>query len=136
MKKTLLLLILFFFISEAQVFAQLDERKVFYLKKIETYKRMRNTGFIMTGIGLLGTIGGIVIINDESNKSQYGYYDEQRLQTGVICFLLGIPLTAGGTVLGLIGTHKVIKYNQKLDNLSLNINYGAYQRGLTLRYKF
>ncbi|HYG40025.1 MAG TPA: hypothetical protein VD908_15465 [Cytophagales bacterium] len=138
MRNFLIVFGLFLLMSQTEAFAQIDSQKLLYLKKVESYKRMKNTGFIMTGIGVVTTAVGVSIIAQEERNynNNSSKFDEDRVVTGILCAVLGIPITAGGLVLGLIGTHKVNRYRDKLDNLSLNFRYAPSQKGIVLKYTF
>lgn len=124
-------------LNQTQALGQIDSRKVKYLKKVETYKRLRNTGFIMAGIGVGSAVVGITMLNqEEKNYNKTYQYDEDRIRTGIFCVLLGVPLTIAGSIIGPIGAVKVGKYRKKLENLAINPTFSPQQQGLSLRYNF
>jgi hypothetical protein len=136
MKK--LLFLLAFLISIVHVSpAQFSEQKMLYLKKVKTYKKMRNIGVSMIGLGVIGTVAGISVISNEIKNDRNNIpVDDSRVSLGLTCIVLGVPLTAGGMVVGLIGHHKVKKYMHKMEGVTLNLNYSPQSQGLTLRYTF
>jgi hypothetical protein len=102
--KNILLLLAFLTLVVHVASAQFDENKMLYLKKVKTYRKMRNIGFSMVGLGVIGTVAGISVVSNEvKNYNNNLPVDDSRVDMGVTCILLGVPVTAGGMVLGLIG---------------------------------
>jgi hypothetical protein len=135
--KNILLLLAFLTLVVHVASAQFDENKMLYLKKVKTYRKMRNIGFSMVGLGVIGTVAGISVVSNEvKNYNNNLPVDDSRVDMGVTCILLGVPVTAGGMVLGLIGHHKVRKYMHKMQGITLNFRYSPQSRGIGVRYTF
>jgi len=114
-------------------FGQIDQQKLLYLKKVEKYRKMRNTGFAFAAIGAgCGIYGLTQLIKSSNNKS--GQYVGDP--TAPYLWLAGAPLFATGITLGLVGTGNYSKYQRKLQTVTINLNYSPRQAGLALVYKF
>ena len=135
MKKILLLLPFLLIFVQTVSFAQYDQKRMLYMNKVKTYNRMQTAGFIMVGAGVLATSAGVVLLAsfDDTNQTDD---DFEKAFFGVGGILLGFPLTAGGTVLAILGTHNKIKYSNYLKNMRVNIRYNQFHKGLVLRYQF
>lgn len=119
---------------------QLDEKKLFYLKKSEKFRKMRNTGIGLLSVGGIGLVTGVVkLINAPST---YNSITGQTTKTGTsaeqgsLLVLGGMVLGAGGIPLTIIGAINHRRYNKKLENVSLNLNLSPQHKGLVLTYKF
>jgi hypothetical protein len=114
-----------------------------YDNKIAKYKRMRTAGIIM-GIGgaVLTTVGISVLSTSDWEESEDMYGNTNVAPTdgdgwlGLFAVGVGVPLTAVGITLGIIGNNKVKYYTKKNSGLSLNLKYGPRSKGLSLRYSF
>ena len=123
----------------------LNERRAkTYQQKIESYTKLKRTGI---GLGLAGgvlSVTGIVMVSNadwETTPNSYGGGSSKTTNdsegvTGVLMLLVGVPLAATGIVLGSIGSSKVRKYREKLEDVSLNIDYSQQNKGFTLCYRF
>lgn len=134
MKKFLLILPFLFILSHSESFAQYDPAKTLYLKKIKTFTRMQTAGFLMGGAGIAATVGGFTLLG--SSDDGPGDFDIGKILFGLGGVIVGVPLTAGGTVLAILGTHNRVKYTNLLENINVGVRYDNSQKGLVLRYKF
>jgi hypothetical protein len=114
-----------------------------YQRKVQTYKRMENAGWTMTGVGGgCGLLGGILIATLPDGYWNYDYYDDYdpdydvQAAAGFTLICLGVGLMAGGITMGSIGSRKVKSYQRKLDNLSIGLMSTPKAQGLTLTYRF
>lgn len=150
MKKVLLLIWVFVFAIDLTALAQYDpsykhkdRRAALFAEKIATYTKMKKVG---VGLGLAGgvlSISGALLVSSADWETTTGYNGttnktttDSEGVTGLLMLVVGIPLAATGIVLGSIGSHKVKSYQQKLDRLSVKVDYGWHNRGLVLTYRF
>lgn len=105
-------------------------------KKYIRFRRMRNTGIVLTsaGAGLLAT--GIVLISSGSKEGDDYYYDDSQLTAGdrkvlggIICVVLGLGMEGGGIPLWAIGSRKMKQYGNSL-------RLQSSRNGLALAYSF
>ncbi|MES2731956.1 MAG: hypothetical protein V4714_09410 [Bacteroidota bacterium] len=153
MKKLTLLLVFVGLFIQGPLFAQSDSTVLFkrksgsealYLRKIESYRKLRNTGVTLGVIGAVVTVAGIVTIattkwvptNNRVGSTTSQPENIDRFFGGVLATVLGIPITTTGAILGGIGARKMKQYNKKLENLSLDFNYTPNQQGFALTYRF
>jgi uncharacterized membrane protein len=151
MKKLTLLLVFVALFIQSPLFAQSDSTVLFkrkndleprYLRKIESYRKLRNTGFTLGVIGTALTVTGIVMISNtdwqkQSNNGSTTYVsNDSKGLVGILATIVGVPLLATGSVLGGIGAHKMKQYSKKLDNVSLHLNCTPNQQGFALTYRF
>ena len=131
---------LFLFLSVSS-FAQDNSDKVFYIMKVEKYKRMRNAGAILTIGGAALTIAGVSTLSKSS--TDYYYYNGQQQtnttgnpETGAVEFLVGVAGLGVGVPLWIVGSHAKNKYERKLDNVSVGLNFKGGSTGLRFAYRF
>lgn len=105
--------------------------------KYERFKKLRNSGIVLTCVGAGLITGGIVLIasgaNDVDNYNNgYGYYDDDagaaKVAGGALCVVLGGMSTGGGITMWAIGSRKMKKY--------ANVSIQSTKNGLALAYKF
>jgi len=140
MNKLVLLSGLLVFILQNRVVAQ-SGSKALYLRKVESYHKMKNTGTALGVAGGILTITGIVLVSDADwHKQTYGAANyttaDSKGVVGVLSIVVGIPMVVGGIVLGSVGSRKMKEYQQKLYGLSFNPIYTPQQRGIVLTYRF
>lgn len=105
-------------------------------KKYIRFKRMRNTGIVLTtaGAGLLAT--GVVLISSGSKEDNDYNYDgsqltpgDRKVLGGIICVVLGLGMEGGGIPLWAIGSRKMKQYGNSL-------RLQSSKNGLALAYSF
>ena len=134
-------LLCFLLFTANQSFAQEDD-KLFYLQKIEKYRRMKSTGTTLTVLGGGMFIAGVAILSNSSTTTTYnGYssntYTEGNPEAGAALFLIGGAGLGAGIPLWIVGSHSKEKYERKLRNLSTAKVYLKPQaNGLTLSLRF
>lgn len=150
MKRKILLILIIALVASVPSMAQYDpnyrsdqNRVRTYSLKIEKFSRMKRTGI---GLGIGGTVltvAGVALISSADWETNTTYNGGQTTTTndsegvgGVLMVLAGVPLTATGIVLGIIGNNKVKSYRAKLDGLSVNMLYTPDKKGLVLTYRF
>lgn len=117
----------------------ISDEKALYVQKYEKFKRMRNTGIPMMIVGgVMSVVGISQMASAEYTTDMYGNKtsDDPAAVRGAMLFLIGAPVCGTGTVLTIIGSSRMKKYNQKLEGLSLNLKTAPMQAGLALTYKF
>jgi hypothetical protein len=120
-------------------FAQLNEDKLFYLKKSEKYRRMRNTGATLAvGGTILAIIGISTLTNSPSIQNSNGTqtYTGDNAVTGAVTYIAGLACVGAGVPLWIVGGHAHRKYEKKLESVTVRLNATPQQTGLTLRYRF
>lgn len=107
-------------------------------KKYIRFKRMRNTGIILTGIGAGLTATGVVLIASAGKEEDYynGSYDDgeltpwgRKILGGTVCLIFGLGSAGGGIPLWAIGSHKMKQYGNTL-------KLQPAKNGLALAYSF
>lgn len=131
---TLLLLL------SSKIFAQQDD-KTFYIEKSEKYRRMRNTGQVLTVTGGLVFIIGVVTLSNSSIDTNSNGYSSTTTTVGnpaqgAAEVFVGFAALGAGIPLWIVGGHSHRKYEHKLQMLTLQPYTLPQQRGLTLCYRF
>lgn len=107
-------------------------------KKYIRFKRMRNTGIVLTGVGAGLLVTGAVLISSGSNEADdyNGYYDysgltpgDRKVIGGIFCVIFGLGFEGGGIPLWAIGSRKMKQYGNTLQLQSS-------KNGLGLAYSF
>ncbi len=135
--KTLVLILLLFSMSFV-CYSQVDPQKMAYVKKSEKYRKMKNTGRVLTVLGGVLFVSGIVTLS----KSSIIYNSNGTQSTignpglGALEYLGGVAGLGAGIPLWIIGGHNQKKYDAKLQNLSVRFNATPQHKGLTLTYRF
>lgn len=138
MIKYLFVLILIAF-SLNHVKAQDEFLKEKYKSKIENYNRMKNTGSSLTTLGTMAAGGGVFLLVSGSKKVNGQYNTDPnftKIYGGIILLELGVGSFVTGIVLSSVGNRKSKEYNQKLRDISFEINGQPENRGITLVYRF
>lgn len=105
-------------------------------KKYLRFKKMRNTGIVLTsaGVGLLAT-GAVLISSGSNEQDDYSYSDsglssgDRKVLGGIVCVIFGLGLEGGGIPLWAIGSRKMKQYGNSLKVQPAN-------NGLALAYSF
>jgi hypothetical protein len=138
MKTLTLLTVLFFFALSCG--AQIDEDKALYMQKFEKYRRMKNTGQLLTFGGSAAMVIGIVMISNaaETSYSSSGQPTSTggNVGSGVAVYLLGGCAVGAGIPLWIVGGINKGRYERKLKTVSMAFNSSPQNRGLAIRYKF
>ncbi|OFX16968.1 MAG: hypothetical protein A2033_13785 [Bacteroidetes bacterium GWA2_31_9] len=159
--KTFLIFFITIFLFE-NTFAQntkLDAIK--YKHKVESYKKMKNTGKAFLIVGIPATIGGISLIikgdrqiNNAMNQPYTSTYNSntgtfttennddefdkgsRNMMLGALMAYVGVPLTVLGAIFTPTGNRKSKQYQELLDNMSLGAYYFQDKKGFVLKYTF
>ena len=130
----ILTLLIFLTCFAVQSYAQMEKEKFFYVQKIEKYRKMKNTGRLITIAGGILFVTGIVTL---TNSSTYNSSNSaNNIQTGVLAYVFGIAGLGAGIPLWIVGGHSQSKYEEKLMIISGNFNINPHQSGLTLTCRF
>jgi hypothetical protein len=98
-------------------------------KKVEKFGTMRNSGFVLLGIGVVSVVAGIAFASNAHWETQSTYTGTQTTTSdasggaGIICIAIGVPCTIAGIVLSAIGSGKYREYKTRLQL------YGGYDPG-------
>lgn len=104
-----------------------------YFKKVETYRKMRNGGTVLTVVGFVLAVAGTVKMTNLKNEGKYPY--ETSLTNGSLCIIAGYTCLGVGVPLWIAGGINHKKYS-KLRDLSIKLNATPQAQGLTLTYRF
>ena len=107
--------------------------KIDYIKKVETYRKMRNSGTVLTVVGSVLAVAGTVKMSNLKNEGKYPY--ETTFTNGSVCIIAGYACLGAGLPLWIVGGINHKKYS-KLRDLSINLNATPQSQGLTLTYRF
>ena len=121
--------------------SSVDDKRTFYIKKVEKYRRLRNNGIGFTIVG--GVLMGVGISTLSQVTYSTTYYGSSSSSTvtgghpvtGALELLGGMGCLGAGIPLWVVGGHNVKKYSRKLE-MEFNSNYGKRQAGLTFTYHF
>ena len=137
MKTPILLLLMVFSASHMQ--AQQNDDKLFYLQKAEKYRRMKTTGAVLTGLGSIAFIAGIVTVSNATYTTTTNGYGQPVTTSsdgdaaaGVLSFLAGSLALGAGVPLWIVGAHAKKKYERKLEGLTFRMNFHQQRAGFTL----
>jgi hypothetical protein len=139
MKK--LVLIAIFLAPILNVYSQMDSDKALYIQKAQKYKKMKDTGTVLTvGGGILTIIGYITTFNSSITTTDDGYGNvttttEGHPVGGFLALMAGHAGLGAGIPLWIIGKNKERKYNQKLEGVSFKLNLNRQVAGVTLSCK-
>lgn len=134
----LLILLGLLIVMTSNCFGQYDNDKLFYVLKSEKYRRMKNTGAILTiGGGILTVVGLSTLMNATVTTTSYGGGQTQTSTTGnpvggAIVYLLGVAGLGSGIPLWIVGRHAERKYNRKFETISIRVNLNQQRTDLTL----
>lgn len=118
--------------------AQIDEEKALYIQKAEKYRRMKNTGQILSVGGTVMMVAGIVMLsNVETTTNGYGQTTTTgNVGGGVALYLLGGCAVGAGVPLWIVGGVSQAKYERKLRTVLLTLNVSPRTNGVGIRYRF
>ncbi|MFT3749266.1 MAG: hypothetical protein QM768_13155 [Agriterribacter sp.] len=114
-----------------------DELTIYNEKKYIRFKRMRNTGIVLTsvGAGLLAT--GAVLISSGSKEEDNYSNDNSELSSGdrkiiggIFCVIFGLGMEGGGIPLWAIGSRKMKQYGGN------SLRLQPAKNGVALAYSF
>ncbi|MBA4144951.1 MAG: hypothetical protein DI538_07545 [Azospira oryzae] len=141
--KPILFLLASLFIAHATLGQGFDKDKMFYAAKAERYKRMKNTGMILSiAGGIMAVVGVSKMSKATSNATYYNgtyYYNNGSnadAETGALLFLGGTAGLGAGIPLWIVGAHAQRKYERKLEGIGVRLNINQQNKGLTLSYRF
>lgn len=130
-------------LAQIQPQQQFDEKRLFYIKKTEKYRKLRNTGMFLTVAG--GVFIGLAISSISkaaaaNNSASSGYYGTSNAgssyETAAVFELLFAEGSLGaGIPLWIVGGHSMKKYQRKL-GMEFKTNYGQRQAGIAFTYRF
>jgi hypothetical protein len=135
-------LLTFLLFTSLQTFAQQDADKLFFLKKSEKYRKMRNTGATLTvGGSILMVVGIVTLLNSTiTTTSTYGSPGQTTTTGnpggGFAAYLIGAAGVGAGVPLWIVGGISHGKYERKLQSLSAGVNVSPQASGLRLTYRF
>ncbi len=127
----ILTLIVFLTCFAVQCYAQVEKEKFFYAQKVEKYRKMKNTGTLLTIAGGILLVTGIVTLTNSSTYNSTG-----NIQTGLLAYIFGLAGLGSGIPIWIVGGHNQNKYEEKLMTISGKFNMNTHQTGLTLTYRF
>lgn len=110
----------------------MDER-LFYLEKVEKYKRMKTVGVVLSVAGTIAMIAAVAMVNEDDYT---GYYTDDDDYSEAVVAVAGVSALGAGIPLWIVGAHNQNKYEQKLKNVSIGMRITPQSRGLTLTYRF
>jgi hypothetical protein len=129
-------LLLFPLLITVQSYCQNNSEKLLYVRKSETYRKVKNTGATLTVLGTISLIVGNVISHNTPDytgpgKAPSDLHDESLIwkAAGVVCLGSGVPLW-------IVGAANQKKYETKLENLFVRFQINPKGGGLSLTYHF
>lgn len=133
--------LLFLFLIAGQAYAQINPDRMLYLEKTEKYRRMRNTGTTLTGLGsILVVVGVVTLINSTTTTYSNGTTTQTtstgNIEGGLAAYLVGAGCLGAGIPLWIVGGIQRGRYERKLQQLDLGFNLKQRNIGLSLTYRF
>ena len=118
-------------------------------RKLKSSLSMKSTGKLLTGVGVVSFVGGVVFVikqinemdeyNEQFNSGDYDNLNDNGAASGRVAslfFIGGTVFIGTGVTLWIVGGIKSNRYKRLLDEsenkLSLNIN----KRGVGLQFNF
>jgi hypothetical protein len=132
-----LFLLLFILSMTIHAHAQIDKDRLFYLQKVEKYRRMKNTGTILTVTGgILFVVGLVTLSNVETTSNGYGQTSTTSGNPagGAVAFVVGSAGLGAGIPLWIVGSHARDKWQRKLDGVTVGLKINPQGAGLTVRF--
>jgi len=128
-------------IISSNIHAQVNRDKLFYAEKIEKYRRMKNTGRVLTFTGgALMVIGIATAANASTRTVSNGYstqtYTDGHAEQAALEILLGTAALGAGIPLWTVGAHTQRKYEWRLQTVTLQPYSMPQHRGFSLCYRF
>jgi hypothetical protein len=105
-----------------------------YVRKVETYRKMRNSGMVLSVIGSVFVVAGSVVMYNLKEEGTYPY--ETSITNGTAQIIVGSLCLGAGVPLWIVGGINHRKYSTKIKNLSLKLNVTPQTQGMILTYKF
>jgi len=110
-------------------------------QKVQKFKNLRTTGFVMLGSGGTLIVSGIACISSADWES-YSTVGGGGMTTndpvggvGIIMTAVGVPLTVAGIVLSSIGSKKYKEYRSRLQLFSgYNPHNNEFRTGISYRF--
>lgn len=136
------ILLLFLAFTALQSVAQQDPEKLLYLKKVEKFRKMKNTGAALTvGGGILFVVGIVTLASSSTTTVSYGYGNsysttEGNPGAGLAAYLFGSAGLGAGIPLWIVGKNNLRKYTRKLESVSAGAQLNPQAPGLKLTYRF
>lgn len=136
------LLLSFFTFTALQSVAQQDQEKLLYLKKVEKFRKMKNTGAVLTvGGGILFVVGIATLLNSSTTTTSNGYGSSYTTtqgnpEAGLAAYLFGSAGLGAGIPLWIIGKNNHRKYTRKLESVSAGAQLNLQAPGFKLTYRF
>ena len=141
MKKTVILLLLA--ILASPLVAQQDRSSI--KAKLARYSKMKKNGTRLAAAGVGLTLAGIWMTAASGYDPLYNGYPfgigvslpDKPLETaGVISLLSGVGMMGSGVPLGIIGSVKSRRYEERLKTISLNMRISQQRAAVGLTFTF
>ena len=129
-----LTLMIFLASLSLQCYSQVEKEKFFYAQKVEKFRKMKNTGKLLTAAGSVLLVTGILTLTNSSTYNSTN--SNNQVQTGLLAYIFGIAGLGSGIPIWIVGGHQQNKYEEKLMTISGRFNMNTQQAGLTLTYRF
>lgn len=129
-------LLLFLVLITVQSYCQNNSEKLLYVRKSETYRKVKNTGATLTVVGAISLIVGNVISNNTPEYTGTGKAPSGLHDDGLIWKAAGVVGLGSGVPLWIVGAVNQKKYENKLENLFVRYDLNPQGGGLTLTYRF
>jgi len=134
--KTVALILVLFSVSVKCYSQTTDPQKLFYLQESERYRKMKNTGTVLTVVGGVLFATGLVTIINTSTSSYSSPSSSTHIRNGFYAYIGGAACLGAGIPLMIVGGSKQRKLYAKSQGLSVRINAAPTNRGLTFTYRF
>jgi len=138
-KKIIPIIIFQIILLNFSISAQKVSDKDLYVSKIKSYDKMYKNGIKMLDIGTFVALNGAFAY---ALKSYDSYKDFQNQNTSInksyikMTVYTGTILMATGLAFTITGYICKRKYQNKLNNLSLSVQFNPKQKGIGIKYRF
>ena len=121
-------------IISIRVSAQQNQDTQFLQENLKKAKGMKNGGIVLTAIGGVITIVGLVKM--EQSFELFTAEQSAGYKSGQVTAVVGGVFAGAGIPLLIVGAKNQRKYSRELNTLSVRFNSNPQNRGLTLTYRF
>ena len=116
-----------------QSYAQQMDERLFYLEKVEKYRRLKTAGVFLS---VAGSIALVVVGVRLSEDDFYYYHSDEDDYAMALTAVAGVSALGAGIPLWIVGGYNQSKYNEKMKRVSIGMRIDSGSKGLSLTYRF
>ena len=137
MKYYLSTLLIFIVLYNSTIYAQYDVKQ-FCENKIVSGQKMARSGSVLavSGVCLTALGAGLIWASYSKAPDSVPEFEGYKFIGGIVSAAFGLDMIIGGTVIHSVGSHKVRKYQNRLENISIGFDYFPDKKEFKLTYRF